>query len=132
MENQSQLWGVITEVLTWVGLVPGILLILIAWIVRTSQLGWIATHAVVFVNGEGIGYRWHDQNYELRETLFSFRDGKDLVPGTEFTLYFNRRDPSLYSLTEPVPPAHSLRILGWILTGIGAVAAVAGVVLLFV
>ncbi|MHA7154817.1 hypothetical protein [Arthrobacter sp. TMN-50] len=132
MQNQSQLWGAITEVLTWVGLVPGILLILTAWIIRTSQLGWTATHAVVFVTGEGIGYRWHDQDYEIREALFSFRDGKELVPGTEFTIYYNRRDPALYSLTEPVPPAHALRVLGWILAGIGALAAVVGFVLIFV
>ncbi|MHA7142502.1 hypothetical protein ACX80T_13305 [Arthrobacter sp. Sr33] len=132
MENQSQLWGVITEVLTWVGLVPGILLILVAWIIRTSQLGWTATDAVVFVSGEGIGYRWHDQDYEIRETLFSFREGKELVPGTEFILYYNRRDPDEYSLSEPVPPADSLRILGWVLTGIGAAAAVVGFVLIFV
>ncbi|WP_155849400.1 hypothetical protein [Arthrobacter sp. H20] len=132
MESQSQLWGVITEVLTWVGLVPGIMLILVAWIIRTSRLGWTATHAVVFVNGDGIGYRWHDHNYEVREALFSFREGKDLVPGTEFTIYFSRRNPVEYSLTEPVPPAHALRILGWILTGVGALSAVVGFVLIFV
>lgn len=122
--------GAILEVMTWVGFVLG--LPLLAWgrIALRRRCQWTETTARVFSAGGFKGYTWTDHQNAAHRSLLPAAESQGLEDGAEAVLYFDVCHPSRWGLAPP-KPENAAWVLGWILTGVGAVSTALGFVLIF-
>ena len=116
--------GTIAEVFTWLGMVIGITLLLIVWIVRAVRGPWSTITAVV-VDDQ---VRWMTDAGDFYSRTLSDHERESLGEEPSFHSRRNQRDVHL----EPV--AHDERmlfILGLVFLGIGIIAFVASFAVLF-
>ncbi|WP_414171124.1 DUF3592 domain-containing protein [Clavibacter tessellarius] len=131
--------SLIVEFLTWIALVPGIALYVAGVSVRVLGRRWTATEGLVAdapaVDG-GAGstrvLRWFDDDGEVHEAPADTAETRDLSPGSDVRVWFSPRAPWRVRTHAPELDGRALRITGLVLIGIGAIAAVAGIGLLFV
>ncbi|MCA4135340.1 hypothetical protein [Arthrobacter sp. M4] len=121
--------GPILEVMTWVGLVPGLPLLLVGWLRRRRRCPWISTPAEVVAAGNYTGFRWADAPGSTRLTLLPRDEAGDVEPGNLITVHFDSCHPARWSLTRPRHD-NTLLILGWILTAVGILSVIGGFLLL--
>lgn len=121
--------GPILDLMTWVCLVPGIPLLVIARITSKRRRAWSTATAEVFEAGGDKVFRWSDSGGTPRLSLHSPEETRGLEPGHEIVLYYDPRHPHHWSLG---PPRHDnpYLILGRILTAFGAVCLLAGFILM--
>lgn len=122
--------GLITEILTWVGLVPGLLLLLAGWIVRHSGVKWCSADGVVFMDGEGTGFRWFDKQHGFLQARLPVEQERSVVPGSDVLIYYDAHRPMTYRTTPPPERGTILLLLGKILTAVGVAAFVAGLIVM--
>jgi hypothetical protein len=130
MRDALDALGVISEFLTWIGLLPGLVLLLVAWVMRRAQGAWAIADGVAFAAAGKAGYRWYDHRFQIQEALVPSAEA--LVPGTDVVVYYDRRNPRRWQLEPPPVAGQVPRILGRILTTVGLVSALAGIILLAV
>ena len=138
MTSASDVLALILELLTWVGLVPGVILLAAGYLRLVYSARFEKTWGVVIASPTGSGrpfIRWMDRGRELRTAPIPEGDldheGKSLAVGDEVPVYFDRRKPERGRLDNPTGDGRLLRVLGWVLSGIGAGAAVVQLILLF-
>lgn len=131
--------SLIVEFLTWIALVPGIALYVAGVSVRVLGRRWTATEGLVADAPAGDGgagstrvLRWFDDDGEVHEAAADTAETRDLSPGSDVRVWFSPRAPWRVRTHAPELDGRALRITGLVLIGIGAVAAVAGIGLLFV
>ncbi|MFT7764949.1 DUF3592 domain-containing protein [Clavibacter tessellarius] len=131
--------SLIVEFLTWIALVPGIALYVAGVSVRVLGRHWTATEGLVADAPAGDGgagsmrvLRWFDDDGEVHEAPADTAETRDLSPGSDVRVWFSPRAPWRVRTHAPELDGRALRITGLVLIGIGAIAAVAGIGLLFV
>jgi uncharacterized protein YjeT (DUF2065 family) len=118
--------SLIVEFLTWIALVPGIALYAAGVSIRVADApaGADGTASVRVL-------RWFDDGGEVHEAPADTAETRDLSPGSDVRVWFSPRAPWRVRTHAPELDGRALRITGLVLIGIGAVAAVAGIALLF-
>ncbi|WP_368496940.1 sortase [Herbiconiux sp. A18JL235] len=133
MDDPIDAVSLITEVLSWIGVVTGIVLVVAGLIRRAVFTGWQQTLGVVVIDGRGERvYRWLGDDGVLYEAPANDDETQVLEPGDDVSVYVNPRDPSVGRVDDPSHEGRALRTTGWILLGLGVVAIVVQFVLLFV
>jgi hypothetical protein len=134
--------SLIVEFLTWIALVPGIALYVAGVSVRVVGRRWTATDGIVAdgpagPDGPGASasparvLRWFDDDGDVHEAPADTAETRELAAGSDVRVWFSPRDPWRVRTHAPELDGRALRITGLVLIGIGAVAAVAGIALLF-
>lgn len=121
--------GSVLEMMSWVGFVPGILMLIIGWIVAKRRCRWTKSSAEVFEAGGFQGFRWSDGDDRQHLTLNDPAEVQIMVVGTQVELYYDHCHAYRWSLERPRRENHAL-LVGWILTGTGMLCTVAGFVLM--
>lgn len=126
--------ALILELLTGVGLVPGVILLIIGYTRRALAGRFDETWGVIIASPAGTEhpwFRWMDLARELHSAPVA-ADAEDLPRvGDEVKVYFDRRNPDNGRLDDPAGDGRALRVVGWLLTGLGVAAAAAQLVALF-
>lgn len=121
--------GAILELMSWVGLVPGIPLVITGWVITKYRCQWTTTTAEVFEAGGFKGFRWSDAGNTSHASLHTAEHTVGLKPGAEIVLHYDVCHPTRWSLAEPRHD-NPVLIVGWILTAVGIVCTLAGFVLM--
>jgi hypothetical protein len=112
--------SLIAEFLTWIALVPGVVLYVAD---GSAGAGASAPPARVL--------RWFDDDGEVHEAPADTAETRDLAAGSDVRVWFSPRTPWRVRTHAPELDGRALRITGLVLIGIGAVAGIAGIALLF-
>ena len=124
--------GLLSEVLTIVGLLVGGGLFLTGLAVRDLRGRWVRTEGVIAGAGPGSVIRWFDDTGEVHESPATTHETAGLMPGDDVPVWFRPRSPSRCRTHTPDHDGRALRLTGLVLLGTGIVAAIVGFVLLFV
>lgn len=129
MAGSRDVLGPILEMMTWVGFVPGVPLLISAWIIAKRRCVWATADGEQFAAGGFLGLRWHDQSNEEQKVLLDIPAHDNNVVSGAVVVHYDLCHPSRCSLR---PPRHdnTVLILGWILTGVGILSTLGGFVLL--
>jgi hypothetical protein len=129
--------SLIIEFLTWIALVPGIVLYIAGVSVRVLGRRWTATEGLVADGpADAAGrrtrvLRWFDADGDVHEAPADAPETRDLAAGSDVRVWFSPRAPWRVRTHAPELDGRALRVTGLVLIGIGAAAAVAGIALLF-
>lgn len=131
----SDALALVLELLTWVGLVPGIVLLVAGYLRKAFAGRFQETWGVIVQSPAGtdhLWFRWMDLNRELQSAPVSLDADESLEIGDEVKVYFDPRNPENGRLDHPSADGRVMRIVGWLLVGIGAGAAIVQLVTLLV
>ncbi|MFJ5861139.1 hypothetical protein ACIQCM_06935 [Pseudarthrobacter sp. NPDC092439] len=129
MTTVLDLAGPILEMLTWLCLPAGLGLLFYAGFLRRFVHPWEVADAVVYSDVTGVGFRWADRRHQVHHAPMSPHDIKDMAVGDTLPIYYHPKRPTQWRMATPEQPGRTAGILGAWLTGIGAVAQVAGFLL---
>ncbi|MDI2035668.1 hypothetical protein [Paenarthrobacter nitroguajacolicus] len=128
MAGPLEILGPILEMMTWVGFVPGVPLLVWAWFIARRRCVWVTAVGEQFAAGGFLGLRWVDQDQEERKVLLDIGAKEGSIGSTAVVVHYDTCHPSRCSL-EPPRYDHTVLILGWILTGVGILSTIGGLVL---
>ena len=120
-------FALVLELLSWVALVPGVILLVVGYARRAFASRFQETWGVIIPSPAGTAhpwFRWMDLGRELRSAPVPMDADESLAVGDEVKVYFDPRNPDHGRLDHPSSDGRLLRILGWVLAGIGAAAGV--------
>jgi len=129
--NALDFIGIISEILTLVGLIIGTTLYIVGLSVRGISGRWTRTSAVIAASGPATVIRWFDDLGDVHECPADTHETHHLVPGDDVRVWFRNRYPERCRTHDPDLDGKGLRLIGLVLLGIGVVAGVAGIVLMF-
>ncbi len=121
------------ELITWVGLVPGVVLLVVGYVRQAFAARFEETWGVVIPSPAGTSYpwfRWMDTDRQLQSAPVPPGGDETLVPGDEVTVFVDRRSPDRARLDDPRSDGRVLRVIGWVLFSVGAAAGVAQLIAL--
>jgi hypothetical protein len=124
----------VVELFGWFGFIVGTPFLLAGTVMRSRSRRWEETVAVVIPAPDwahAATARWMDSSGELHETEFDDHP-VDTPVETELVVHYDPWRPARPRLDPPHEDGRALRTVGRILIGVGALCAVASVVLLFV
>jgi hypothetical protein len=121
--------GPILDMLTWLCLPSGLILLVYTGILRRFVHPWAVAEGVVYLDPSGTGFRWFDHKYRIHHAPMSPHDIKDLAVGDTLPIYYHPKRPTQWQTAAPEPAGRTAVVLGRILTGIGTVALLGGYVL---
>lgn len=127
--------ALVLELVTYIALVPGVVLLVIGYLRRAFAARYQHTWGVVVASPAGTGhpwFRWLDLEREFQTAPVPGDADRPIAIGDEIEVFFDPRNPENARLTDPASDGHLLRTLGWILTGVGAAAGVGQIVALVV
>jgi len=129
MAGSLDVLGPILEMMTWVGFVPGVPLLVIAWILAKRRCVWTTAEAEQFAAGGFLGLQWTDRAGEEQKVLLDMPAPDRSMNAQAVLVHYDLCHPSRCSLQ---PPRHdnTVLILGWILTGVGILSTIGGFILL--
>jgi hypothetical protein len=123
--------AIISELFTWIGLLGGVVLLTIGLTIRAHAGNWVKTTGVVATGGGGNVLRWFDNDGEVHQTDATTAESAHLAPGSDITVYFRPRRPHVSRTDSPDHDGRAILTTGAVLLGIGLLAAIVGLVLLF-
>ncbi|MEV8252885.1 hypothetical protein AB0O95_02845 [Rhodoglobus sp. NPDC076762] len=129
MTGAEGAWGAVLETMSWVGLVPGIPLLLFGWILALRACKWVVTTAEVFEAGGFQGFRWSDRDGKQYSALHEPSEVPIMDVGAEVSLHYDQCHPARWSLARP-RRTNGAVLIGSMLTGIGLLSIVAGFALM--
>jgi hypothetical protein len=121
--------GAVLETMSWVGLVPGIPMLILGWIVAQRRCKWAKTTAEVIEAGGFQGFRWSGGDDNKHVTLNDPAEVPIMDVGTQVELYYDQCHPARWRLARPRRENRAL-LIGWVLTSTGILSTVAGFVLM--
>lgn len=121
--------GPILEVLTWICLPAGLILLVAVGTMRRFEDQWTHSEGVVYSDESGVGFRWYDHHYQVHNAPMSPHDIRHMAPGDAVTIHYAVKTPTRWRTSAPEVRAEAAGVLGWILSGIGAAALVIGFLL---
>ncbi|MBB5643010.1 hypothetical protein [Cryobacterium roopkundense] len=124
--------GIISEILTLVGLAAGVPLLITGLIVRGVSHRWVKTDGVIAVSKSGTVIRWFDGEGDVHAGHQNTHESQGLVPGDDIPVWFVPRSPDRCRTDDPSHDGRALRLTGLILVGVGVIAAIFGFVLMFI
>ncbi|MGO4146461.1 hypothetical protein AB4Y77_15390 [Paenarthrobacter sp. YAF11_1] len=129
MAGTVDVLGPILEMMTWVGFVPGVTLLISAWIIAKRRCVWVTADGERFSAGGFMGLHWVDQSDEERKVLLDVPAGAGGHEPQAVVVHYDVCHPSRCAL-EPPRHDHTVLIVGWILTGVGILSTLGGFALL--
>ena len=138
--------GIMSEILTFVGLIIGALLYMVGLSVRGISGRWTRSTAVIAASstaassmaasstaasGPATVIRWFDSDGDVHECPADTHETQHLVAGDDVRVWFRNRRPEKCRTHDPDLDGKGLRLIGLVLLGIGVLAGVAGIVLMF-
>ncbi|SLK13878.1 hypothetical protein [Arthrobacter sp. P2b] len=129
MASPTEFLGPILELMTWVGVVPGVPLLIIGWIIRKRRCNWSTADGEVFTAGRYRGLQWTDNTSTSRRGLLEPEQAPELQAGHVAVLHYDICHPTRWRL-EPPRYDNTATVLGLVLTGVGMASAIAGFVLM--
>ncbi len=121
----------IAELLTWVGLSLGLVLLIASLITRAVSGRWVETDAVLVENKDEASVRWMSED-GLHLHPLTTAERSDLPASDGLRVFYQRRDPDRMRLEASGHGERVLRLLGLLLFGLGLMAFVVSIVLIFV
>jgi hypothetical protein len=124
--------GAIAELFTWIGLILGGLA-LVAGLVRGALMRNPRTHRGVVVEADehSVAFRWFGDDGDIHEASAPPLRRRSVSVGDDLTVYTPRSRPERGRIDPVDHLGRTLRVIGWVLLGIGIFAAVLSIVLLF-
>ena len=122
--------GLVTEVLDGAALVPGVLLLLVAAVLRLAGIRWHSADGVAFDDGRHRGVRWFEHPARVPGRCFPGRTSADVAAGSDVLVYYDARRPDRWQVSAPEPPGRTVLLLGKILTAVGVLSAVVGLLVM--
>ncbi|MEY2848230.1 MAG: hypothetical protein RI885_895 [Actinomycetota bacterium] len=133
--SASDALALVLELVTYIALAPGIVLLVVGYTRRAFASRYQHTWGVVVDSPAGTThpwFRWLDLDREFQSAPVSGDTGRTLAVGDEVEVYFDPRNPENARLTDPTRDGHLVRMLGWILTGVGTAAGIGQLIALVV
>lgn len=120
----------LAELFTWIGLSLGVTCLILVLIVKAAGGRWVETDAIV-VDEQGGLLRWMS-NEGLHERPLTAHQ-KDLLQHADgLRLYYRWGEPERIRFERTGHGEKTLRLLTWLMLGLGGGGAVGSLVLLFV
>jgi hypothetical protein len=126
MPDALETAGLISELVTWATLAPGLILLAAAWLVRVSGVRWRSAEGVAFDDGVRSGIRWFDNDHGFLEAVLAPGETIPAAPGSDVLVYYDSHNPSRWRTMEPPKRGEVLLLLGKILTAVGVLSLLAG------
>ena len=123
--------GLILELFTWVGFGIGALLLVGYLIARAARAAWVETDAVVVAEGSELRLRWLSDDRELFDRLVEPEERVLIGEKDHCEIRYSRFSPWKSRLKADNRAVRALGILTVVFVGIGVVASVASIVVLF-
>ena len=123
--------GILSEILTFVGLIIGAILYLVGLSVRGISGRFTRTNAVIALSSQKTVIRWFDNEGEVHECPADTHESHQLVPGDDVRVWFRTRQPERCRTHDPALDGKGLRLTGLVLLALGVAAAIVGIVLMF-
>ncbi|WP_295783660.1 hypothetical protein [uncultured Microbacterium sp.] len=119
------------EIFTWVGLGGGALLALAAVVLLLADGTWLPARAVVEDVEGGRVVRWFDDDGGVNEAPLSAHDEEKIGRADMADIFYRRGTAHRMRLTRSSPSVRFVSLLAAGVLGLGAVAFVVSIVLLF-
>ncbi len=129
--NTLDALALLCELFTWIGLIGGVLLLPLGVAARIAGKRWVGTTGVIASGPMGRLVRWFDTAGEVHQMDANTPESAVLEVGTDIHVYFSPRRPDRMRTDSPAHDGRALLLLGGILLGIGILAWIAGLLLLF-
>ena len=129
MPTALDMAGPILEMLTWLCLPAGLMLLVYAGILRRFVYPWVVAEGVVYADAGGTGFRWFDHKYRIHHAPMSPHDLTDMAGGDTLPSYYHPKRPTLWQTATPEMAGKTAVVVGRLLTGVGTVALIAGFLL---
>lgn len=131
MESVLDLVGAIAELLTWVGISLGLLLLLASLVTRAISGRWIETDAILVDGVDETSVRWMSADGLHLQPLTN-AERSDLAASDGLRIFYQKRDPDRMRLEAMGHGERVLRLLGLLLFGLGMLAFIVSMALIFV
>ena len=122
----------IVEIFSWIGFGVGALLAGIALLMYLFDGTWVPVRAVVEDTTNGRLVRWFDEEGGVNEALLSHEQEKTIGGKDMADIYSRRGARNRMRLTQGSPAVRAVALLAVGLLGLGLVALITSIVLLFV
>lgn len=132
MDKTRDIVGILAEVFTWIGLVPGILCLLALWMLRLARGEWVETEAVVVEGERGQRLRWMSHDGAMHARGMTAAERERAVDADALRIHYRRRSPSRAHLDPIDQDMRTLRLLSFILLGVFVLATIVSLAVLFV
>lgn len=123
----------VLELLTWVGLIPGITFLVFGYVRRAFAARYEQTWGIIIPSPAGtshLWFRWIDLARDAQTAPVPLDADETLAIGDEVEVYFDPRNPDGARLDHPSADGRVLRTVGWVLTGVGAGAGIIQIIAL--
>lgn len=121
----------VIEIFTWVGLGGGTLLALLAVVLLLADGTWLPARAVVEEVDGGRVVRWFDDQGGVNEAPLSSHDDAKIGSADMADIFYRRGSAHRMRLTRPSPVVRFVSLLAAGILGLGLVAFVLSIVVLF-
>ena len=118
--------SVVSEVIGWIALGGSAFCLLLALLIRLADGRWMRTDAVVVDQEHGSTIRWFAEGAFHQRRLGDDERAHVMRPDEE-PAFYRQREPDRLRLHEPPHGRRIIRILGFVLLAIAAIAGVLGV-----
>lgn len=121
----------VIEIFTWVGLGGGALLALVAVVLLLADGTWLPVRAVVEEVDGGRVVRWFDEGGGVNEAPLSAHDDAKIGSADMADIFYRRGSAHRMRLTRSSPVVRFVSLLAAGILGLGLVAFVLSIVVLF-
>jgi hypothetical protein len=125
----SEVVSVVAEVIGWIALAGGLACLLLALLIRIADGRWVRTQAVVIDQEHGSTVRWFAEG-AFHQRRLGDDERAHVLRLDEELAYYRQREPDRLRLHEPPHGRRIIRIVGFVLLGIAALAGFIGLVLM--
>lgn len=122
----------VIEIFTWVGIGSGILLGLVALILKLADGTWLPARAIVEHGDDASLVRWFDEDGGVNAAYLSHEQARELAGKDMADIFYRRGRPNRMRLTHGSPAVRAVALLAGGLLALGLVAMILSWVLLFV
>jgi hypothetical protein len=113
--------SLVLELLSWIGIVLGVILLLAGYLRRLAMSGWIETMGVIVAADHEVGrsFRWLGDDGNLYDLPADTVETSHLAVGDDVLVYVNPRRADQARTDTAHHDGRPLRVMGWILLGVG-------------
>ncbi|MEU1970741.1 hypothetical protein ABZ477_03725 [Microbacterium sp. NPDC019599] len=122
----------VIEIFSWVGIGAGILLGLVALILKLADGTWLPARAIVEHNDGGSLVRWFDADGGVNAAHLNHEQAHKVAGHDMADIFYRRGTPNRMRLTHGSPAVRAVSLLAAGLFALGIVALITSWILLFV